>query len=61
MNLAEAVGGRGFRIEGRHGLQELLPSRLREAGPSDGLLLLDIPINPHAELPISQELVRHIH
>ncbi|MBZ9845938.1 MULTISPECIES: thiamine pyrophosphate-binding protein [unclassified Mesorhizobium] len=58
--LAESLGGRGRRLEGRPGLNELR-SWVRDDEHSGGLIMLDIPINGAVELPVSQELVRHIH
>jgi acetolactate synthase-1/2/3 large subunit len=58
--LTESIGGIGHRLQGHRGLAELR-SLMGTPRPAEGLLLLDIPINPAVELPISQELVRHIH
>ena len=60
VQLASGLGGRGYRIEGSRGLDDL-QAYLGEADAQAGLLVLDVAINGAVELPVSGEIARHMH
>ncbi len=60
VQLASGLGGRGYRIEGSQGLDDLR-AYLGEVDAQTGLLVLDVAINGAVELPVSGEIARHMH